>query len=448
MKVLKKMSFDALVGNISIEDMKFIMAGSGSVVNGSSYTQQTTAGFAPGGGSGNMWFYATDRGLSSQFSITGTLLFTPNGDYNNPSISSNQNAYGYGSANYGATYNSGYGSGSIFSNAQGWTSTGDGIITTNPNDINRFINFVKYNSVTDPQVSWNKIANFLNNEQTIEGRALNNGIYGAINLNEVIIMNNYKGPSSISQGINYENGVLSLGVMMGSGGVMMGSGGSINNPANIKPSAEFLASPFGEVYNKLTNQNNNFLCLLEKFNNSKTFNLSYIYSSVGMPSTFDAQTSVSLIVQGKTIIGANVTQQFDPAKIFGVSVNGNVTKTYERSEIGKVTDILHEALHTYININGVSSGGDHTAYNQYRTLLIDTLTEYNIDNNLGFTASQINELAFKGTFGSSNTAPSEQFSCYIQSIAEKNGTTYNEEFKTYENRLSDLNWTLVSTKTN
>ncbi|MBL0737076.1 hypothetical protein JI750_09290 [Flavobacterium sp. GN10] len=246
MRVLKKMSFDALIENISIEDMKFIMAGSGSVVNGSSYTQQMG-----GGGSGNMWFYATDRGLSSQFSPAGTLLFASNGNYNDPSISSNQNTYGYGSANYGSNYNSGYGSGSVNSNAQGWTSTGNGIVTTNPNDINRFINFVGHNSATNPQFSWNNIADFLNKEQTVEGRAYNNAVYGAILLNEVIVYNTYKGPSSIPQGIDYSNGVLRVGVMMGSGGVMMGSNVYMGNDTNTS------YNPFVDDY--VFNDNGSFI---------------------------------------------------------------------------------------------------------------------------------------------------------------------------------------------
>ncbi|EJG02893.1 hypothetical protein [Flavobacterium sp. F52] len=213
MRVLKKMSFDALIENISIEDMKFIMAGSGSVINGSSYTQQMG-----GGGSGNMGYYATDKGLSSQFSPAGTLLFTPNGDYNNPSISSNQNTYGYGSTNYGSNYNGSYGSGSTGSNTQGWASTGNGIVTTNVNDISRFLNFAISSSATNPNFSWNDIANFLNREQTIQGRELNNATYGSIVLDNVTVINNYKAPSSTSSGINYQNGILSLGILMGSGG--------------------------------------------------------------------------------------------------------------------------------------------------------------------------------------------------------------------------------------
>lgn len=244
MRVLKKMSFDALVGNISIEDMRFIIAGSGSVVNGSSYTQQTVGA---GTGSGNMGYYATDRGVSSPFSPSGTLLYSPNGNYSDPAISSNQNTYGYGTANYGGSYGSGsYGSSN--GNAQGWASTGNGIVTTNASDISRFLNFVITSNATNSNLSWNSIADFLNREQTVEGRAFNNATYGAIMLDNVNVINNYKAPSSLPTGINYQNGVLSLGILMGSGGymtlnagMMMGSGSAMLDTFQSRTSAVLTA---------------------------------------------------------------------------------------------------------------------------------------------------------------------------------------------------------------
>lgn len=217
------MSFDALIGNISIEDMKFILAGSGSVVNGSSYTQGGYGGGGGGSSSGNMWFYATDRGLSSQFSPAGTLLFSGNGDYNNPPTSSNQTNYG------GSTYNTGSGGGGSTGgvyNALGWISTGSGIKTTNPSDISRLINFMQLNNAANTAVNWSTLATFLNNELTVAGRQLNDNTYGAIQLGNVTVVNNYHGPSTIQQGIMYENGVLTVGILMGSAGIMMGSSGA------------------------------------------------------------------------------------------------------------------------------------------------------------------------------------------------------------------------------
>ncbi|WP_374172239.1 hypothetical protein [Flavobacterium tructae] len=226
MRKLKKMSFEALIENITREEKKVILAGSGSMMNGSSYS----SGGGGGSYSGNMGYYATDRGMSSQFTPAGTLLYSPNGNYSSPSISSNQNSYGYG----GSTYNSNYGStGSTLSNSVGWTNNGNSIKTTSQSDISRVLNFMFSNTVSNTAVTWNMVAGFLNNELTASGRAINDAQYGAIQLNNVNVVNNYKGPSTIPQGMVYENGMLTLGVTMGSHGVLVGaSGGAVVYPSS------------------------------------------------------------------------------------------------------------------------------------------------------------------------------------------------------------------------
>lgn len=54
----------------------------------------------------------------------------------------------------------------------------------------------------------------------------------------------------------------------------------------------------------------------------------------------------------------------------------------------------------------------------------------------------------KGNYGLNGGTPSEQFFSYIQGLSNANKTTYIEELKAYETRLSNLNWNLISTKTN
>jgi hypothetical protein len=231
-----------------------------------------------------------------------------------------------------------------------------------------------------------------------------------------------------------------------------GGGGGISvlgsSPTTINPSPDFLASPFGAIYKNLVSNNNNFLCLLDKFNSSKTFNLTYIYDSMAMPKGWDAQTygTTNLNTDDK-IIGANLYMQFDPVKIIIVNTIGNVTTTYERTELGKALDIIHEALHAYMIVNNIAAGKDHTAFNDYRNLMINTLSEYNTDNNLGFTSQQINELAFKGTTGSNLVPASEQFCSYIENLATANNTSYSTELQAFNIRMSNLNWNLVSTVT-
>lgn len=221
MRTLKKMSFSALIENMSMEEQKSTLAGSGSVMNGSYYGSGGSIG---GYSTGNMGYYASDRGMSSNFTPAGTLLYTPNGNYSAPSISSNQNSYGYGGTSYNTNN---YGSGSKpLSNSVGWTSTGNSIKTTNENDISRVLNFMFSNTASKTAVTWNMVAGFLNNELTASGRAANDALYGPVQLNNVNVLNKYKGPSTIPQGIVYDNGVLTLGVTMGSHGVLVSTKGN------------------------------------------------------------------------------------------------------------------------------------------------------------------------------------------------------------------------------
>jgi hypothetical protein len=221
MRTLKKMSFNALIENMSMEEQKSTLAGSGSVMNGSYYGSGGSIG---GYSTGNMGYYASDRGMSSNFTPAGTLLYTPNGNYSAPSISSNQNSYGYGGTSYNTNN---YGSGSKpLSTSVGWTSTGNSIKTTNENDISRVLNFMFSNTASKTAVTWNMVAGFLNNELTASGRATNDALYGPVQLNNVNVLNKYKGPSTIPQGMVYENGMLTLGVTMGSHGVLVSTKGN------------------------------------------------------------------------------------------------------------------------------------------------------------------------------------------------------------------------------
>ncbi|CAA9199992.1 glycoside hydrolase family protein [Flavobacterium collinsii] len=249
MKALRKMSFDALVENISVEDMKLIIAGSGSSPSWGPYNQPYYTG---GSGSGNMGYYASDRGMSSQFTPAGTLLFTPNGDYSNPSISSNQNTYGYGTTNYGGSYGSGsYGGGNSsnsIANGTNWVTTGNGIRTTNPLEIGRILKFMENNnSVSNEPMFWNKLTNFLNNEQTYGGRINNDALYGTFGaepLNNVTVVNKFKTAGILPPGITYEtNGGLSiLGLMMGSGGY--GTNGQSGFTSLIQSGTKAILVPF------------------------------------------------------------------------------------------------------------------------------------------------------------------------------------------------------------
>jgi len=232
MRVLKKMSFDALVENISKEDKKNILGGSGSnygVTNGSYYDAKSY--FSNGSSSAIgialspvKSFYT---GLSST-NIPGTALYVPQQSYNNPngwgSVATSMALYNYNNSyeNYNKN-NTTAGS----NNNVGWETSANGNMkTNNPEAISRLMGFVNSNIANNLDTG-NGLDRFLENEKTAQGRAINDTIFGGW-LKEVKVINNYHGPSTIPKGLVYVDGKLQfqsdLGVMKGSNGVMMGSG--------------------------------------------------------------------------------------------------------------------------------------------------------------------------------------------------------------------------------
>lgn len=236
MRVLRKMSFDALMGNVSREEMKSVLAGSGEVLNGSGYTQ-STGGVGGGYSSFSNAMTAVGYQTVSSFytglqatNIPGTAMYVPQQNYNNSngwgSSLAAVNQYNYNN-NYSTNqYNSSSGTST---NNTGWVSGTNGSLKTNdPAAIRRLMGLVNSNGANNLDAG-NGLNEFLKNETTAAGRTKNDTIYGGW-LKEVVIINNYHGPSTIPKGLVYANGSLQveMGVMMGSGGVMMGSGGSYN----------------------------------------------------------------------------------------------------------------------------------------------------------------------------------------------------------------------------
>lgn len=73
--------------------------------------------------------------------------------------------------------------------------------------------------------------------------------------------------------------------------------------------------------------------------------------------------------------------------------------------------------------------------------MVEALKDYNRENKLGYTGDQLNELAFNGTQNTSK-GDSGQFKGYIQGLENKNNTTYDEELKGFNNRISSMIWKL------
>lgn len=233
MRVLKKMSFEALMGNVSREEMKSALAGSGEVLNGSGYTQSQGGGGSGYNGFANAMaiafqpvasFYTGLQALNQP----GSAMYVPQQSYNSSNgwgnVAAAINNYNYtNNYNYSSSYSSS--SSSSGSNEVGWSTTSNGSIkTTDPTAIGRMMALVDLNILNNRSPGYG-LEDFAQNETSAAGRAANDAMYGAIQLNNVTVYNNYRKP----QGMNYQNGslYLDMGLMMGSGGVMIGSNGVI-----------------------------------------------------------------------------------------------------------------------------------------------------------------------------------------------------------------------------
>lgn len=86
-----------------------------------------------------------------------------------------------------------------------------------------------------------------------------------------------------------------------------------------------------------------------------------------------------------------------------------------------VATILHESIHSFLRGKGIKEGDKHSTFNQYHNMMAEGLKEYNSENNVGLSDTQITELAYSGT------TESKQFKGYIQGLATQNGTTYDDE---------------------
>jgi len=214
---------------------------------------------------------------------------------------------------------------------------------------------------------------------------------------------------------------------------------------DVKPSKAFLGSPYGAFYQDLYKNNKAYQKLIRQYNTSKEFNLTLNFGDKGVPKGYDAWTTThtqAYASNPKVPVSAESNEAFAVTPLTQTASNGQNTYTYEMTEIGRVTVIIHETLHTYMDAKGLKAGEGHSTFNEYRDLMLAALKEYNQAHKLGYTDDQLNEVAFAGTFGST------QFKAYIQGIATKNGTSYDDELKAFQGRFQAIKWKLVKTEPN
>jgi hypothetical protein len=91
--------------------------------------------------------------------------------------------------------------------------------------------------------------------------------------------------------------------------------------------------------------------------------------------------------------------------------------------------LIHEALHAKIGLTNKDDDLTHNTFSTYQGVMLSALKEYNKDNKLGFSDNQMEALSWEGV------QKSKAFQNYVNGIAEKNGTTYEEEYKNWKDTI-------------
>ena len=218
---------------------------------------------------------------------------------------------------------------------------------------------------------------------------------------------------------------------------------TLNNPIkfidpdgrDVIPSKEFLKSSYASIYKNLMKTNTVYKNILSKYSNSKSFNFYLDYGdknvSVGSNATTYSTRTITTQTQGKKIIGKSI-DAVESKSYYGKSAL--TANNFEKSEIAMAGTLIHEALHAKIATTFKKEEHNHDTFMEYHDTYLNALKEYNQDNNLGYTDLQLNDLVWEGS------KESKQFKDYIQKLSKANGNTYEEELKSYNERVSKIIW--------
>jgi|GEM_PF-3037460 len=228
---------------------------------------------------------------------------------------------------------------------------------------------------------------------------------------------------------------------------------TINNPVkyldpdgnDILPSKDFLASRYGAAYKNLRKSNSNYNSILSKYNNTKNNNY-YLFLGDGyVPVGANAVTTrtkknITTKVQGNKII-EQITRGYEVESYYSRS-NMNDSNNNERSEISLIRTIIHEGIHAKLALSPEINDDDkHNKYSEYQKDVYNALTEYNKDNKLGYSDEDIEAISWGGAFDS------DAFKSYINNLAKKNGTTYDEEYRKWDKTIDRVEYNKVENET-
>ncbi len=229
MKALKKIKFSDIIGMLERDEMREILGGSGG------------GGTTGSGGEGNYGFGGGGQGTALSGAGTGFGVGFTGSNYGGfgGSNAVGGGVYGSGSntgagtSSYPGSFSGSYGTNNLNSSTNsnnysyngGWTFNPDGSRTTNdPTAISRYLGFLNANN---GNVTNNQMYEFLSGESSAEGREMNSLKLPGVILNEVPVVNNYKGPSTIPKGVVYDSGILHINP------TNSGQGGATNSTSAV-----------------------------------------------------------------------------------------------------------------------------------------------------------------------------------------------------------------------
>ena len=249
MKTTKKIKFGDIKGMLKRDGMREIIGGSGgggTIGSGG----QGNYGFGGGGGGTALNSNPFDSSFSgSNYGGFGGSNVSGGGVYGSGSITgAGESSYPgspYYSVSAGINNLNSSTSNYNYSNTGGWIFNGDGSRTTaDPMAISRYFGFL---NATNGNFTSSQMYDFLGKETTAAGREINNLQLPGILLDNVTVINNYKGPSTLPQGVVYDNGVLHFN------STSSGQGGAINSTPAILTS--FTKSQLIDGFNKINFSN-------------------------------------------------------------------------------------------------------------------------------------------------------------------------------------------------
>ena len=247
---------------------------------------------------------------------------------------------------------------------------------------------------------------------------------------------------------------------------------ALNNPIffidpdgnDILPSQLFKDSRYGPLLENLKTNSPTFMKILQpymgkKLNldldiNDKKILAGFFATTWGARTESNWKTSQGKVIPNTTTYRytSNTLEAFSNTKLEIIVPKDEGSKKFEYvyriNDIFLVQTIIHESLHAMIDADGGPKAAfkkknedpNHDKHAQFRTMMIESLTEYVKSNNLNYTGENIDDLSWHGL------GESKLFKEHFAELAAKNGTTSEFEVKAWQKRVSDISTEFIEKK--